>query len=476
MAISSQGIGSGLDVNSIVTQLVAIEKQPLTQLKTKASTLQSQLSLYGTVKSQASALGDAAAALATSSQWSTQKASSSNTSAVTVTASSSATAQSIAVEVTQLARAQSAASTGVAAGTAAGSAGTLTIQLGTWAGAPTALGFTPGAAAAVDVTVLATDTMSNIAAKVNAASAGVTAAVLRDGANERLVLRSTASGADAGFSVTTAGDAGLAMFAVTGTIDSTNASPPSGMFMSQTAADAKVKLNGVQVVSASNTLSNVISGVTLQVAQLTTSPVGLTIENDLEAVKKSIQIFADAYNALNQTLADATKYDAASKKGGLLQGDAVTVGLQTSLRAMIGSSSVGSTFTRLSEIGLERQTDGSLKLNSTKLTTAMGDLSNLKKLFTTDNSDTASNGFGIKVRDFARGLVKADGRVSSKSTALQGAITRNSTEQDKVNERASRVETDLRRQYTALDAQMAQLNGLSSYVTAQLAQWNKSSA
>lgn len=475
MAISSQGIGSGLDVNSIVTQLVAIEKQPLQQLKTKASTLQSQLSLYGTVKSQASALGDAAAALATSSQWSTQKASSSNPTAVAVSVGSSATAQSIAVEVSQLARAQSAASTGVTAAAAVGSAGTLTLQLGTWGGAPAALGFTAGAAASVDVSVLATDTMSNIASKINAASAGVTATVLRDGANERLVLRSTASGADAGFSVTTAGDAGLAMFAVTGTIDSTNSTPASGMFMSQTAVDAKVKLNGVEVVSASNKLTDVITGVTLQVSQLTTSPVEVTVENDLDTVKKNIQTFADAYNALSQTLADATKYDAGSKKAGLLQGDAVTVGLQTSLRAMIGSSSVGSTFSRLSEIGLERQADGSLKLNSTKLTTAMGDLSNLKKLFTTDNADTATNGFGIKVRDFARGLVAADGRVSSKSTALQGAITRNSTDQDRVNDRAFRVETDLRRQYTALDAQMAQLNGLSSYVTAQLAQWNKSS-
>jgi len=290
-----------------------------------------------------------------------------------------------------------------------------------------------------------------------------------------LVLRSASTGASTGFAVTTAGEPGLAMFAVTGTMDTTNSTPVSGMFMSQTAADAKVKLNGVEVASASNKLTDVVTGLTLQVAQLTTTPVAVTVEPDLDAIKKNFQTFADAYNGLSQTLADATKYDAASKRGGLLQGDAVTVGLQTSLRAMIGSSSTGSSFSRLSEIGLERQTDGSLKLNSTKLSTAMGDLGNLKKLFTMDNGDTATNGFGIKVRDFARGLVASDGRVSSKATALQGAITRNSTDQDRVNARASRVETDLRRQYTALDAQMAQLNGLSSYVTAQLAQWNKSS-
>ena len=473
MAISAQGIGSGLDVNSIVTQLVAIEKQPLKPLQAKATALQSQLSLYGTLKSQASTLGDAAAALAGSSLWNTQIATSSNTAAVGVTAGSTATAQSLSVQVSQLARAQSAASTGVTAGTAVGVAGTLTFQLGAWAGVSTALGFTAGASASVDVAVAATDTMSNIATKINAASAGVTATVLRDGANERLVVRSTATGADTGFSVTTAGDAALSMFAVTGTIDSTNSAPASGMFMSQTAQDAKLKLNGVDVVSASNSLTNVITGISLQLSQITSSAVEVVIANDVEAIKKGVQTFADAYNAMNQTLADSTKYDAAAKKGGLLQGDAVTVGLQTALRAMLGSASVGSTFARLSDIGLERQTDGSLKVNASRLTTATTDMVNLKKLFTTDNADVATNGFGIKVRDFARGLVASDGRVSSKAKALQGSITRNSTEQDRVNERASRVEVDLRRQYTALDAQMAQISGLSSYVTAQLAQWNK---
>lgn len=474
MAISSQGIGSGLDVNSIVTQLVAIERQPLQQLNAKASTLQSQLSLYGTLKSQASALGDAAAALASTTQWNTQKASSSNT-AVGVTVGTAATAQSLSVEVSQLARAQSAASSAVVAGAGVGAAGTLTLQLGTWAGAAAALGFTANASASVNITVAATDTMSGIAAKINAASAGVTATVLRDGANERLVMRSSATGADAGFAVTTAGDPGLAMFAVTGTIDSTNPTPASGMFMSQTALNAVVKINGVDVQSASNTMTNVVTGVSLQLAQVTTSPVNIKVENDLDTVTKNVQSLVDAYNALGKTLADATKYDAASKKGGLLQGDSVTVGLQNALRSMVGSASVGSTFTRLSEVGVERQTDGSLKLNTTKLNSATADLANLKSLFVADNGDASTNGFGLKIRDFSRGLVAADGRVTNKTAGLQSAITRNSTEQDRVNTRASRVETDLRRQYTALDAQMAQLTGLGSFVTAQLAQWNKSS-
>ena len=117
-----------------------------------------------------------------------------------------------------------------------------------------------------------------------------------------------------------------------------------------------------------------------------------------------------------------------------------------------------------------------LKVNATKLTGALQNLDNVKNLFATNNSNSATNGFGLKVRDFARGLVAADGLVTNKSAALQGSISRNSKDQDRVNDRASRVETQLLRQYSALDAQLAQMNGLSSYVTAQLAQWNKSTS
>ena len=167
MAISAPGVGSGLDVNSIVSQLVAIEKQPLTQLQSKATTFQSQLSLYGKVKSQASALGDAAALLAGPTGWNTQKASSSNTSAIGVIAGSAAVSTSLIVEVQQLARAQSTASEGVVAGSAVGVAGTLTLQLGAWAGTA----FTAGSSPAVPVTITATDTVTSIASKINSANA-----------------------------------------------------------------------------------------------------------------------------------------------------------------------------------------------------------------------------------------------------------------------------------------------------------------
>ena len=461
MSISSTGVGSGLDVKGIVTQLVAIEKQPLQQLQSKANTIKTQLSLYGTVKSQVSALGDAAAKLAGATGWNVQKASSSNTAAVTVTAASSAKSAALSVEVQQLARAQTSASAGVAAGTAAGASGSLSIELGVWTGAAFASG-----GASVAVAIGASDTLSDIAGKINAAGAGVAATILKDGSTERLVMRSTSTGAAAGFRVNSPADPGLSSLGLSNPSDGAN-------FVGQTALDAKLTVNGVAVSSASNKIADVTPGVTLQLSQVTAAPVDVVVENDLDAVQKNIQSFVDAYNAVNQTLSDATKYTAATKTGGPLQGDSVTLGLQTALRAILGSTSTGSTFSYLSDAGIERQTDGSLKINSTKLADAKLDLNNLKNLFAADNGDAKTNGFALKVQNFSKALVAFDGAITNKSNALQASIKRNSDDQDRVNDRAARVEVQLYKQYTALDAQMAQLNGLSSFVTAQLAIWNK---
>lgn len=470
MAISSPGVGSGLDVNSIVSQLVAIEKQPLQPLQAKATTFQTQLSLYGTIKSQVSALNDAANALTTTSQWSGQIASSSDSSSVGVAADATATSTAFNIQVTQLALAQTVASANktIVNGTPSGLAtasdnGTLTIDLGSWE-----TGSFVSSGSQVNVAVNGADTLSAIASKINAANAGVTAVVLTSVGQERLVFQSKTTGKAAGFQVYS--DSG---FAALDTLNYSAASPKAGqMSLSQAPLDASADINGVTVTSATNTLTGVVPGLTLQLSKVTAAPVNITVEQDKAAVQKKIQALADAYSAVAKTLADATKYVSGGTSGPL-QGDSTTVSLQSLMRKVIGSSSTGSTFSRLSEVGLEQQTDGSLKVNATKLTAAMGDMGNLQKLFTTNNSDNATNGFALKLRDFAKGLIAFDGRVTNKATALQGSITRNLDEQDRVNQHAAAVEKQLRQQYSALDAQMAKMSSLSSYVTAQLAQWNK---
>ena len=439
MAISSPGVGSGLDVNSIVSQLVAIEKQPLQPLQTKATALQKQLSLYGTIKSQVSALQDAATALASATSWAAQAATSSNTAAVTVAANSTASSTAFGLDVTRLAQAQTTASRSLAVGGSLGAGsgtGVLTIQLGSW-GSTGAGPFVAGASSAVTVNVSESDNYTTIANAINAKNAGVKATVLRSGNTERLSLQSTTTGSDAGFTI--ASDSGFAALdSLSFTSLANGSESATGMESSQSGLNATLKVNGVAIESATNVVSNVVPGVTFNLLQTTAvgSPVQISVAQDKTAVQKNIQTFADAYSALSKTLADATKYVPGGVSG-VLQGDSTTVGLQSLMRKVISSNSVGSTFSRLSEIGLEQQTDGSLKLNTTKLTTAMGDMSNLQKLFTTDNANTATNGFALKLRDLTKGLIASDGTVSNKSNALTGAISRNGDEQDKVTEHAA---------------------------------------
>jgi flagellar hook-associated protein 2 len=355
-------------------------------------------------------------------------------------------------------------------GATVGGGGTLSIQLGTWSGT----NFSNAASAAVDVTVEETDTLQTLAQKINSANSGVSASVLMDGGQERLMLRSSATGAAAGFKIDTAGDPALERFSISN--NTATEGSASGMFISQSALDASYKLNGIALTSASNKISSVLPGVDLTLNQVTSTPVELTIENDLDAVQGRIKAVVDAYNTLNRTLSEATKYDAGSKTGGLLQADSLTLSMQMALRSMMSSQTAGSSaFKLLSEVGISRQTDGSYSIDSKKMKAATENLSELRKFFTADNDNPTTNGFALKIRDFARGLVSADGRITNRTSGIQTAIQKNSKDQDRVNERAERVEANLRRQYSALDTKMSQMGGLSAYVSSQIAQWNKSS-
>lgn len=467
--ISSPGIGSGLDVQSIVTQLVALEKAPIKQLQTQATSFQTRLSTYGTIKSQVSALGDAAAKLSNSSGWNAVTATSSNPTAVGVTAAAGAPATSLTMEVQQLAKAQSTASTAVPSGTAMGS-GTMTIELGNWSSGS----FAAGAASPVSVTINAgEDTLAEIAAKINDAGAGVSATVLKDASGERLLLRSRDTGEENGFRIAVADDdgnntdaSGLSRLA----FDTAN---PSGMSQTQGGQNAQATVNGVSISSASNRLTDTLPGMTLQLSQVTTAPVEIDVSTDLEAVRTNLKSFVDAYNTLNSTLANATRYDAGTKTAGPLQGDATATGLQNALRGMMRSVTASSPFSRLSDIGIEVKTGGALEIKTDKMDAALSKLDGLKALFTTTSTDPTAGGFGLKVKAFADGLIDADGLVSNKTASIQASIKRNGVEQDRINDRAARTELRLLAQYNAMDAAVSKLNGLSAFVSQQITLWNK---
>ena len=474
--ISSAGIGSGLDVNSIITQLMAIEQQPLTALQTKATTIQSTVSEYGKIKSTISTLRDLASKLASTSTWS--QTTSNSTSTAVAAASNASAAGTYSVEVQKLASVQTLA-TGVQPTATVPGGGTLHIELGTWGTGQTS--FTPKTGAtAVDVTIAATDTLADVRDKINAAGAGVTALVMTDSSGSRLLIRSNATGAENAFRTSVADDDG-------GNTDATGLSmlafDPSAsvttMTQSQTASDASATVNGLPVTSTSNTLANNVDGLTLTLNAETTltGPVTVNVVTDTETLKKTLTDFAAAYSAVIKLIGTDTKYDPVAKKGGILQGDSAAVGMQRQLRMLAGSASAASTmFGHLSDVGLELQADGSMTANATKLDAALANVAEMKKMFSNSSAtDPTLDGFGKRFRVIADSMIGVDGAVTTRTDGLGQQLDRNQKAQDDLERRLDAIEKRYRAQYTALDTAMAQLQTQSSYITQQIAAWNANS-
>jgi hypothetical protein len=241
---------------------------------------------------------------------------------------------------------------------------------------------------AIDVAVAATDTLADVRDKINAAGAGVTALVMTDSSGSRLLIRSNATGAENAFRTTvTDGDGGNA--------DATGLSmlafdprPAGADDAEPDASDAAATVNGLPVTSTSNTLTNIVDGLTLTLNAETTltGPATVNVVTDTEALKKTLTDFAAAYSAVVKLIAADTKYDPVAKKGAILQGDSAATGMQRQLRTLAGSASAASAvFGHLSDIGLELQGDGSMTVNGTKLGAALANVAELKKMFSSSS-------------------------------------------------------------------------------------------
>jgi len=481
MSISSPGVGSGLDINSIVTQLVEVEKQPLKTLQTKAAKLETQLSAFATVKSQLASLGDAASDLLSTDTWGAKTFSSSDTAAVTGTASTSSIASSFSMSVTQLASSQSARTAAMTSTDTVGAAGTLSISIGAWSSGAFTASLDADEDGTVDapisVSISSTDTLSDVASRINSADAGVTAVVVTSGTQQRLLVRSSDTGEDYGFEIKaynnsgtqiTDGTTGVGKFSYT-------ASGTSGLTQTQAGQDASISVEGITITSSSNTVSDAVPGVTLKLLSKTSSDVQITVGNDTDTIKSKLTAFQDAYNTLVSNLKTLTKYDATTKKAGDLQGDGTAVTLLSVLNSMISATgpAASSTFSYLSDVGIQVQSSGLLTTNSSTLNTAFDSLDDLKTFFYNYGGTTTTNGLARRFRDFEWDANGVEGTISLKKTALTEAITRNESSQDKFNVRIAEIQKRLYKQYGGLDSKMGGLNGLSSFVSAQVAQWNK---
>lgn len=480
MAISSVGIGSGLDVESIVTQMIALEKQPIKTLEAKAEVIQSKISTYGEIKSLTDDLNAAVRDLTLDRTWNTVKINSSNSSAVNATMTGSAAAGSYNIKVEQLAQSQTSVSGKFDAATQLG-AGVMRFEVGNPA--------KPNGVTSYDIDISASDNLEKVVAKINGhkdLSKTVIASIITDAAGkQQLMVRSRDTGTDSQFAVSFgAGVVTKEEYDADNSVGAVGSLKPlaagglkdldTGFSTTQQAKNAEIFLNGVALESTSNTFAETIPGLSISVSAKGESL--LTLTQDKDAVQASIQKFVDAYNALNDLLGSSTKYDQDSKVAGVLQGDSSTVSLQNALR-MLTQNVVGNAsgaLNRLSDAGIQMLQGGKLSVNSTKLATALGDVDALKSMFAAKAEGLEQGGIAVRFKSFTDQLLAYEGTLNSKTDSLEDQLKRNASEVEKVETRAETVEARLRKQYSALDVKMASLGSLSSYVEQMVASWNKS--
>lgn len=376
--ISSPGVGSNLDVNGIVSKLMTVEQQPINKLNSREASYQAQISAYGQLKSALGSFQNAVSNLSNTSTFKSYSAMPADSTILTASAASTAAPGTYALEVSKLAQAQKLVAAGQTSTTASIGNGSITFDFGTISGGTfnattgqyTGAAFASSGNGSKTVTIDATsNSLIGIRDAINAANVGVTASIVNDGSGSpyRLALSSNNSGASNSLKISVTGDAALSNLL---------ANDPAGvqnLAETTTAQNATMKVNGVSVSKASNTVSDVIQGVTLNLLKTTTTPTSITVAQDSASVQSSISSFVKAYNDLNNTIKNLSGYDAAAKKGGVLQGDSTIMHLQAQLRSMLTQpvANTGGALTTLSQIGVSFQRDGSLALDTAKLGSAI---------------------------------------------------------------------------------------------------------
>ncbi|KAB7613583.1 flagellar filament capping protein FliD [Verminephrobacter eiseniae] len=475
--ISSPGIGSsGLDVKNIISQLVALERKPLDALKQQATTVNTKISAFGQLKSLVATLDDSTRALASVTGWNSVSTASSDSKYVSATAPGGTLPTRFDVEVQSLAKAQATASGTLLPVGAALRAGTLRMELGQWSVAPHS--FIPASGQPVDIRISAGDKLADVASKINGAGAGVSAAVLSDPSGERLLLRSQNTGQAAGFRLSVLPQ-GAAPGGADGAAADTAALGLSSLAtdsstVTQAAADAQATVNGIAVTSASNTFASTVSGVGFQALQVTQAPVEISVSKDDSATVARIGDFVKAYNAINDLLQDATKYDAKTRTAGLLQGDATALALQNSLLHVLQSvSTSGGAFQRLADVGITQQLGGALSVDTGRLNRALAERPGDVKNLLSSTGGGSANGIAVQMKALTSALLSGTGFFQSKYDTLQQSLARNSRDQAQVNAAADAFEQRITQRYNALDTQLSSLNGLNAYISQQVAIWNK---
>jgi flagellar hook-associated protein 2 len=433
--ISSSGIGSGLNVSQIVTALMDTEKGPLNSINKSISKDNAQISAYGSISSQISSFQSSITGLITPSTIKATTASSSSTSALTVSNDGAALAGEYKISVTRLAAPEVItsdieSSEFTSTNSSIGNAGSLSI-LGTT--------ITP-----------TTYTVSGLVEAINSANiSGVSATIINRGtstAPDYQIRITNTSGTSAAIDYSDFADDGLE-------------------FQTTTAITALLTINGdpVEIERSSNTITDLIPGLTINLGG--TGDSTITVAQDNNALSAKISAFVSAFNTLDKSLKDISSYDATTKKGAALYGDAAINSLRREIRSIVTSTldDVSATsYNRLSQVGVSFKIDGTLSLDNTKLNTAISANG-------TGNStdDSELQGFAYQLNKLLTTATGIDGLITNRKSSLQTEIRRLQARADQEQLRLADLQQMYQRQYTALDRTVASLNSMSSYLTNQ---------
>ncbi|KRT56375.1 flagellar filament capping protein FliD [endosymbiont of Ridgeia piscesae] len=376
-SILAPGVGSGLDVNGIIDQLMNLERLPLDRLQNQESQVNAQISAYGQLRSAVSDFETAMDDLGSLTKFQVFSGSSSNADAFTASADETANVGSFNINVTQLAQRHKLASTTFTNKDTVVGSGTLDISVGTGSFSLT-----------IDSS---NNTLAGIRDAINQASdnPGVAATILNESGGSRLILTSNDSGASNAVEVVVSGDAGLSQlhYEAAGTQNLTQVAA---------AQDAQLTVDTFSVTSSSNTISDAIQGVTLNLK--TTGSGTVDFSRDDDAIAESVDAFATAFNNLRNTI--DSLYD------GQLAGDSTLLTMESLMLGIVnsGASITGGSYTHMTEVGLSIGKDGRMSLDKSALSKAMdSDFSGVSRLFA--DSD---QGFAKRLGDLAHDLLTAD--------------------------------------------------------------------
>lgn len=434
--ISSPGIGSGLDVQSIVRQLMAVESQPLQNLQKSRSNLDAQLSAYGRFRSALSSFSSALDDLKSLDAFQKFSVASTNTDAISAQADADAAIGSLDVQVNRLAQAHKMGSLAIAdkdATPLGGSGDQMTITVN-------------GNATVLDVGGM---TLQQIRDEINSSGAGVTATIISESASShRLVLTSVETGSaqamDLQFTGSLGTDLGMSMI---------------NNVASLAELDSEIVVDNIYTITrGSNTIDDAVDGLTLFLKQETTAAETLNVARDTEAVSASVQAFVDAYNALQSTMGEL--------RGKELKNDSVLRSIEGQLRNVLNTPPSGLTgsFNYLSQIGVSIQKDGTMKLDAGDLEDAItADFRGLAEVFAHDDQ-----GYLFRLDGALADILAADGLIDGREDAIKANQKTMDSRIESMEYRLGLVEKRYRAQFSALDVMLGQMQQTSAFLTQQL--------